>query len=286
MYIFFSLMAVWAIFDIIRGYRKATQKSQYLTKTLLGTGAVIVVLFLFGPFFMISPVKIGYSTIKSDSVILYYPTSHAAKSGQILEMAKEAAKKNHDFYGREDHTKVLIAVSDLDMLRFGVFPKGNGGGLPWGVVIRESRSSWNIMAHEMSHKNLSRASKIAAGPLKYPRWFDEGLASYVGVMDYYQTPAELKQELERGRYKKDITSWKGIPGMITWIYHTFYGAGSRLIYGQTYLMVKYLFDTYGQQKVYQLVNLTPKSSFDQAFSQTFGVTVDEFHQKFIEKLEI
>lgn len=285
MYIFFGLMAIWAIFDIARGYRKAKNKQGYLIKSVAGTAVVIVALFLFGPFFMVSPIKIGYSTLKSDKVTLYYLSNHKTRAQEIFAMAQQAQTLNENFYKAALPTKILIAKSDIDMLRFGVYPKGNGGGLPWGVVIRDSKASWNIIAHEMSHKNLSRFSGIAAGPLKYPRWFDEGIASYIGEMDYYIKPAELGEEIQTGRYRRDITNWKGISGVITWIYHTFYGSGAHLIYGQTYQMVKYLFDTYGQEKVYQLVISTAGTPFEKAFAQTFGVTVAQFHQDFIESIQ-
>jgi len=284
MYLFLGLIAVWVLLDLGWGYRKAKDKRSYLVKSLAGMVAVALIFFLFGPFFMISPIKIGYSSLVSTDVTVYYPSVRTTQGKQIFEMAQQAVQKNRDFYGQVDHTKVLVATSDLDMLRFGVYPKGNGGGLSWGVVIRESRASWNIIAHEMSHKNLSKVSGIAAGTLKYPRWFDEGLASYLGSMDYYLKPNELAREVQEGRYQHNITHWQGLPGTITWIYHTFYGSGAHLIYGQTYLMVKFLFDTYGKDKVYQLVTATPQANFDQAFLETFGLSVDQFHQEFLKSI--
>lgn len=286
MYIFFSLLAVYVIFDLVRGYRKAKEKRSYLIKNLSGTATVIILLFLFGPFFMISPIKIGYSEIIGKNVILYYPNSRASRADEFLKAAEEAAKKNSEFYGQTDKTNVLIATSDLDMLRFGVYPKAGGGGLPWGIVVRESRASWNIMAHEMSHKNLSKASKIAAGTLRFPKWFDEGLASYLGKMDYYQGCPELRDQLNQGRYPKDITNWRGILGNLIWTKNTFGGYGSRLIYGQTYQMVKYLFDTYGEEKVYQIVINSPKIGFENTFLNEIGKTPADFHQEFMNFLKL
>lgn len=287
MYIFFALLAVWAVFDIYRGWRKEKleNRSRYLGKSLLGTTAVIAALFLFGPFFMISPVKLGYASMSDRGVVVYYPSSHQERAREILEMAKWARDQNDRFYKKETKTKVLVAVTDLDMLRFGVYPKGNGGGVPWGVVVRESRATANIIAHEMSHKNLANTSFVNAGPLLYPRWFDEGLANYLGKMDYYDKIPELGKELQPGgRYRRDITNWTGIPGNITWIYQTFYGAGARLIYGQTYQMMKHLVDTYGEEKVYALIQRVPDVSFARAFVAEFGVTSEAFHQEFIDKV--
>lgn len=287
MYIFFALLAAWAIFDIYRGWRKEKpeNRSRYLGKSFLGTATVIVALFLFGPFFMISPLKLGYASVSDRGIVVYYPSTHREKAQEILTMAIWARDQNDRFYRKETKTKVLVAITDLDMLRFGVYPRGNGGGIPWGVVVRESRATANIIAHEMSHKNLANTSFINSGPLLYPRWFDEGLANYLGQMDYYDKIPELRKELQPGgRYQRDITNWTGIPGAITWIYQTFYGAGARLIYGQTYQMMKYLVDTYTEEKVSAVIQRIPSVSFAQAFAAEFGMTPETFHQEFIDKI--
>lgn len=281
MYIFFLLLTLFVVFDLIRGWRKAKEKKLYLTKSLLGTLAVIIFLFLFGPFFMISPIKIGYSSLEDRGLKVFYPSSHFQKGKEIFEMAKSARDANEKFYKKQTRTKVIVAKSDIDMLRFGVYPKGNGGGIPWGVVIREKKATTNIIAHEMSHKNLANLSFINSTPIIYPRWFDEGLASYIGKMDYYKGIPELKEAMNEGRYPKDITGWKGIPGMLKWISNTFGGVGARTIYGQTYQMIKYLSDNYGEDKVYQIAVDSSKAGFEKTFLREIGKTSDQFHQEFI-----
>ncbi|MFH1832852.1 MAG: hypothetical protein ABH816_01610 [Candidatus Levyibacteriota bacterium] len=286
MYIFFGLITLWVIFDISRGYRKASNKRKYLVKTFSVAGIITLIFFLFGPFFMISPIKLGYSTLSDDSITLYYPSSHTTRAEEIFTMAKQATEKNDAFYQASTHTKILIATSDLDMLRFGVYPQGNGGGLIWGIVIRESKASWNIIAHEMSHKNLSKLSPLGSSVFSFPRWFDEGIASYIGDMNYYKTLPELKEDLLSGLYRRDITTWRGISGMFTWLKFTFIKPNPRLIYGQTFLMTKFLADTYGENRINQLVQAVgQRTSFETAFLQVFGISADEYHQQFIDFLQ-
>ncbi len=283
MYIFFALLAAWAAFDIYRGYRKVkpSDRNRYVIKTSLGIIGVLLALFLFGPFFMISPVKLGYSVMTDPGLRLYYPSAKSQRAREILNMARWARDQNDQFYRKQTQTTILLATSDIDMLRFGVYPKGNGGGIPWGVVIRDVKATPNIIAHEMSHKNLANTTTIQAGTITYPRWFDEGLANYLGNMDYYDDLPELRETLNEGRYRRDITGWKGVQGNVTWIYHTFYGVGPRILYGQTYQMIKFLIDSYGEEKVQKLVNLVRHTSFEKAFVQTFGKTSETFHQEFI-----
>ncbi len=175
-----------------------------------------------------------------------------------------------------------IDIRAIQTLNYVTTPTAlNGGGIPWGVVIRDVKATPNIIAHEMSHKNLANTTTIQAGTITYPRWFDEGLANYLGNMDYYDDLPELRETLNEGRYRRDITGWKGVQGNVTWIYHTFYGVGPRILYGQTYQMIKFLIDSYGEEKVQKLVNLVRHTSFEKAFVQTFGKTSETFHQEFI-----
>ncbi|MGB6882229.1 MAG: hypothetical protein WBD86_02930, partial [Microgenomates group bacterium] len=272
------------VIDLFKGYKKAVNKNKYLFKNLSILSGTILILFLFGPFFLISPIKIGYSSLKSDGFTLYYPSSHKSKSYDIYEMAKMAEEDNRDFYGNIKNTKILVGLTDIDMLRFGSHPKANGSGTVFGIVIRESKATPNIIAHEMSHKNLAEISDVKTSA-KFPRWFDEGLASYIGKMDYYKTEQDLKDDLDKGMYRRDITEWKGIGGIFQWLNLTFIKPNPRLIYGQTYLMVKYLFEKYGQEKVYNLVLQASQSNFDRTFIDVFGITVNDFHKEFIEYIE-
>lgn len=281
---FFIVMILVMIEEIVRGYIKVKNKKRYIIKTTIGIIIVALLFFLFGPLFFISPIKIGYSTLDRGNVVIVYPSSSHDLGQSILEQSKRAALINEHFYKMPAKTKVLVAMSDLDMLRFGSYPKANGAGLDLGVLIRGSKATENIIAHEMSHKNLRKITGKSA--YSFPRWFDEGLASYLGNMDYYKTIGELKIVLQEGTYYRDITKWKGITGLIQWLNKTFWiKPNPRLIYGQTYLMVKHLFDIYGQEKVYEMIMLVKDTSFDKAFVQTFGISTEQFHQNFISFVE-
>jgi len=118
----------------------------------------------------------------------------------------------------------------------------------------------------------------------FPRWFDEGLASYLGKMDYYKNIPELKDSLREGLYKQDLDRWNGLSGYVNWTIFDVRCCG-RQIYGQTYQMVKFLFDRFGEDKIYQLLQNAKETSFEQAFKTTFGVSIDEYHRQFIDFVE-
>jgi hypothetical protein len=181
--------------------------------------------------------------------------------------------------------KILIARTPLDMLRFGSYPLAGATGSILGINVIEMKISFSLIAHEMSHTNLR---KITAAPITFiPTWFDEGLASYLGKMDYYRKPDQLRIDLKDGRYRRDILSLRGPFGSVRWIAMNFWlpNRDSALLYGQVYLMTKYLFDKYGNDKVYEFVLSLKNQSFESAFQQSFGLTEKQFHQQFINYIE-
>lgn len=275
----FGFIVLFIIEELIRGYLKSTNKSSYLIKSLPGTIVLITVCFLFGPLMLISPIKPGFSSLRAEDAILYYPAGKIDMGKDLLERVKIASADNFAFYKTRSNLPVLAVTTPLDMLRFGAQPQAGGSGSELGIVVKADKASVNVIAHEMSHRNLALITGKSAPA--FPRWFDEGLASYLGKMDYYLKPQDLQGLLKDGRYDKGLINWEGLAGMLNWSWATFRGQNVRQLYGQSYLTVKYLFDTYGQDKVYQFVQALKTQEFHQAFNQTFGKSVSDFHQQFI-----
>ena len=78
---------------------------------------------------------------------------------------------------------------------------------------------------------------------------------------------------------------RGIWGTALWLKSINIDKASRVLYGQTYLMVKYLFDKYGSEKVYTFVISLKSSDFEKAFGQSFGLTEEQFHQEFMDYIQ-
>lgn len=282
----FAALLLFIILDMLRGYLPAKNKKNYLIKNITILMVVFVALFLFGPFFLLSPVKLGYSALKEDNLTLYYPGNRIDVANEIMRIAKEANRTNESFYRRPIQEKVLVVFSDFDMLRFGAPPGAGGAGTPFGINVKAGRATLPVLTHEMSHRNLPKIVGTTKSNLSFPRWFDEGLASYLGKMDYYKTLNDLQVDLKEGRYKKDITKWRGLPGMFQWQYLVLWSRdrNPKLLYGQVYQMTKYLFEKYGEEKVYQAVIKTKAMKFEDAFKETFGVSEEDFHNEFINYL--
>lgn len=278
----FGVIALFVILDSLRGYFTAKNKKRYLIQLFIGLPLIIALLFLFGPFFVLSPIKIGYSTLKDNNITLYYPGNSIDMATDTLNQLKQADEMNQQFYKTTYSMPVVLAKSELDMLRFGSYPYGGGTGNELTINIRVSRMTTGKIAHEMSHRNLAMFTNKS---IPAPNWFNEGLASYIGKMDEYRKPNELQVDLKEGRYAKDILNMRGILGTAMWIKRVGIGKESRVLYGQTYLMVKYLFDKYGQDKIYSFVLSLKNNDFEKAFVQSFGMTEEQFHQEFLNYIQ-
>ena len=172
---------------------------------------------------------------------------------------------------------VVLAKSEFDMLRLGSYPYAGGTGSELTINIRPGRMTTGRIAHEMSHRNLAM---LTGKSIPSPNWFNEGLASYIGKMDEYKKPNELQADLRDGRYARDILNMRGILGSAIWLKKINIDKAGGVLYGQSYLMVKYLFDKYGQDKVYNFVQSLKNNDFEKAFIQSFGMTEEQFLQEF------
>jgi len=273
----FGGLALFVILDSIRRYLTAKNKKRYLIQLFVGLLLVVVLLFLFGPLFILSPVKLGYSSLTEGNITLYYPRNRIDFAKDMMKQLKEADSYNRDFYKITYSMPVLVATSDLDMLRFGSYPRAGGTGNELGINIREGRMPVGKIAHEMSHRNLAM---LTGKSIPSPNWFNEGLASYIGKMDNYRKPDELAVDLKEGRYARDILDMRGILGSAMWLKKINIDKAGGVLYGQSYLMVKYLFDTYGQEKVYNFVQSLKNNDFEKAFIQSFSMTEEQFLQEF------
>lgn len=279
---FLIVVGIISLLDWIRGYFRVDDKKKYIIKSFAIGTPIILILFLFGPLILLSPIKIGYASLGDDNLTVYYLASKPADGRQLLEISKKAVETNEKFYRIPVKTKVLLAPTRFDSFRFTGNPIAGGTGCDLGVIVRKDKANEGIITHELSHKTLIEMTNRSSH--FFPRWFDEGLASYLGKMDYYKDIPELKDSLKNGTYYRNLKRWNGFWGKINWTFIDI-RKNDRQIYGQTYLIVRYLFDTYGEEKVYQLLMACKGQLFDQAFEQTFDLSVDDFHQQFIEFVE-
>jgi len=135
---FFILIFVIIIPLTIIEWRKSKNKQQYLIKNGLFLSLGILFLFLFGPLFSFSPLKIGYQTQKTDNKTIIYPRGWEAKKELFVQLVNQAEKNVLDFYPQQFPVTIILAKNSFDLLRF--TGMGRGGNNSLGRVYISSDS--------------------------------------------------------------------------------------------------------------------------------------------------
>lgn len=294
---------IFIIVDLYRGYNQAKNKKRYLILSVVGLTIPIAAVFLFGPLLILSPIKPGFTKIESsNNIVIFYPSSDKQiplqrtaegkdqetkfisqeKASQMaLSYTQTAVKKNKEFYKISVKAKVLLVLGETDLFRYGGVIRGGGTGNEYGIVIDERFLNEKLIAHELSHDTI----RNFLGPInsfKLPTWFDEGIATYIANQNDYLSEGEAKDMIVQGEFVRDLGRWEGFFGHLRWKFTDIQKHGKT--YGQVYLFTKYLFDTYGEDKMYSLIVAVKNNSFNEAFKQTLGVTPDTAHEQFLSSL--
>lgn len=279
-YLIFALTYLWIAVEFVK---KPKQRKKTFVEALIFT-TTITILFLFGPLIALSPIKPGYKTKTEGTITIIYPNEFAPEADHFLATAKKAEQNVNAIYQETYPIKFIWAKSSFDMMRFVGRSHGGAAGMA-AIVLSPDRMDEGVVTHELSHRYLQQ--KVGKLSIFFPRWFDEGLATYLGHTDSmakYLSDGIIRDALQRNLYQKDLSYWNGITGYIRWLSDV--RRRPMEIYSQTYFLVKYLADTYGEEKLKALIEESKSAkNFDEAFFKTYQFSVDEFHQSFLEAFQ-
>lgn len=130
------------------------------------------------------------------------------------------------------------------------------------VLVLGGASSFDTLRHELTHVVTAAAGESAFGTL--PAWLDEGTAVY-SQDDPEGFADAIESAIDRGNVLsvRSITSSPGDPGKVN------------LFYGQSWHLVKYLVDTYGEEKFAGLfAAIKTGKRIDNALDAVYGFDQD------------
>lgn len=152
-----------------------------------------------------------------------------------------------------------VAFTEFGVVIIGIAPQQ----LDWGL---------NAMTHEMTHLVIHQATDNPFGDL--PRWLDEGIAVYNENQDGLDD--DFRAIFERAVEKNELMTLRTLsspfPGdpML-----------ANLAYGQSGAVVKYMIDTYGSDKMAELLNIFAEGAlYDEALEQALGLNTDQLDNEF------
>jgi hypothetical protein len=182
----------------------------------------------------------------------------------------------------ERPVKIYVYASAIDLQGAMIFPMEWTGGVAFtefGIIaigISPSRLDWGkrALAHELTHLVVHQAIFSPYG--KLPTWLDEGLAMYnEGEPDPF-----FQFWLEKAVSEDRLISARSLCSPFSAESEKAY-----ISYAQSYSLVKYLLDNYGQNKMLNLLTLFKQgSTYDEALTRVYGFDIDGLDARWRETL--
>jgi hypothetical protein len=163
-----------------------------------------------------------------------------------------------------------------------IFPMEWTGGAAFtgfGIIaigISPGQVDWGerTLVHELTHLVVHQATFSPYGQL--PTWLDEGLAMYnEGELEPY-----LRPYLQRAISDDKLISVRSLCSPFSAEPEKAY-----LSYAQSYSLVEYLLDNYGQARMLRLLTLLKQGSpYDEALTEVYGFDIDGLDSRWRETL--
>jgi len=205
---------------------------------------------------------------------LYWYTGSDSFAQELMDTCEEGLASLTQDIGTypEKPIEIYVYESTGDLRGAMVFSQEWTGGvafIDFGIIaisISPSQLEWGkrALVHELTHLVVHQATFSPYGQL--PLWLDEGLATYSeGELD-----PDLRSSLNRAISEGTLISVRSLCSPFS-----AYFDKARLSYAESYSLVKYLLDSYGQDKMLDLLTILKQgSTYDEALNEVYGFDID------------
>ncbi|MGQ9558475.1 MAG: peptidase MA family metallohydrolase [Desulfurispora sp.] len=222
---------------------------------------------------------------QSEHFLLRYQPGDARYARLVLDTAEEFYRPVFQVYGVEPRQKVLLVLyPDARQLGAGFgWPSGTSAiGVYWAGAVRVlSPAAWlgemspeqaagyfqqsGPLAHELTHYAVDW---LTAG--NCPRWLTEGLAQYEEWrLTGFEMPGDAQEE-PAALPLAELDGYFDTP------------RGESRAYRQSFLLVRYLMETRGREKMLQILrNLGSGQTIEGAMRQTLGISLPQLEQEWL-----
>jgi len=172
----------------------------------------------------------------------------------------------------EKPIKIYIYASISDLQGAMIFPQEWTGGAAFtafstiAIGIPPSELDWGkrALVHELTHLVVHQATFSPYGQL--PLWLDEGLAMY----NEGELEPVFRSSLEEAIWQDELISVRSLCSPFS-----AETKKARLSYAQSYSLVEYLLDNYGQDRMLELLTILKEgSTYDEALTDVYGFDID------------
>jgi len=216
----------------------------------------------------------SWQTLTSGELNLHWYGKDKAFAQEMLNAGTEGLGRNDKQAGLKTDSPIdLYVYPNYDDLREAILYESSWvGGQAFpdeNIVIMGtsgSDSNWdkNTVIHELTHVLVGH---LTFSCLSYvPQWLNEGLAVYSeGPLD-----SQFQGPLDQAIQNDNLLTIRSISGAFSEV-----ASKADLSYAQSYSVVNFLIETYGQDKMTALlVALRDGATTDDALTQTYGFNID------------
>ncbi len=218
--------------------------------------------------------RYNWQSITSGPVTLLWYSGNNQFANALMTAAQQGLQRIQNEIGLtpQGHVSIYIYASTSDLQGALLFAQQWEGGVTFGgfniiaigVATNQLAFGESAIPHELTHWAVHQVTfnNYGAG---LPTWLDEGLATYIqGPISDYQ--AALNYAINNNQ----LISVRSLSGPFSAI------AEQALIsYGESQSIVTFLIQTYGEDKMDQLLNVFHQGSgYDDALKQVYGFDQD------------
>ncbi len=216
----------------------------------------------------------NWQTVTSGYIRLHWYSGDQTFAHDLLDAAVGGLEfnKNQSGLSSDSPIDVYIYANSNDMKDAILYEPSWTGGMAYAVQdiviigISESELEWGrkAMVHELTHVLVGHLTFTCLGGV--PTWLNEGLAVY----SEGELEPQWKSQLDQAIKDDTLLSIRSISGEFSEVPDR-----ALLSYSQSYSIVKFLIETYGQEKMTSLlVALRDGKTIDQALLEVYRFDID------------
>ena len=217
-------------------------------------------------------VRFHWKSLEANGIVLHFYSGSEEDARAMLDVARDAIAAGSGLLNAKVKFPVNVRIySSVDDMRPALQRRSAsfesqiitaGVRVSSDTVLVLGNISFTTLRHELTHVVTAVAGE---GPIgKLPAWLDEGTAVY-GQGDPEGFGDAVQRAIDRGNVLsvRSITSYQGDPNKVN------------LFYGESWALVKFLNDTYGQEKFAQLfAEIKSGKTTDAALEAAYGFDQD------------
>ncbi len=238
-----------------------------------------------------TPAKVGFEdsryswrSLTEGWVTLYWYQGDETFARELLEAVEQALESLKEYTGAEleEPVKLYIYANSQDLQGSMIYPQEWTGGVSfsrYGIMaigVSADNLDWGkgAIAHELTHLVVNQVTLNPYSDL--PVWLDEGLAMHSeGALQ------PVLQDYLNGAIATDrLISVRSLASPFS-----AYAGEAALSYAQSYSVVEFLITSYGQDKMFSLLDTFREgATYDGALEKIYGFDMDGLNEQWREWL--